>query len=76
MRPFNEWTEYASDTETVFASDAFGRIRKVCEWKLISDTMMHYTAYNRDGSINMHHVHTGKDIPDIWQKYHTRERKQ
>lgn len=72
MKPFNEWTEYASDMETVFATDGAGKVHKVCEWRLISDTEMHYTAYNDDGSVNLHDVFRGEDIAEIWEKYHTR----
>lgn len=76
MKPFNEWTEYASDFEIVFATNATGKVHKVCEWRLISDTEMHYTAYNEDGSINMHHIHTGEGILEIWRRYHTKEKQQ
>ena len=71
-RPFNEWTEYLSDMEIVFSTDAAGKVHRVAEWRLISDTEMHYTAYRRDGSVSIHHVHKGNDILEIWEKYHTR----
>lgn len=69
LRPFDEWTEYCSDQQIVFCVDADLNARKVAEWRLISDTEMHYTAYNRDGSINTHHVFKGDDILDNWNRY-------
>lgn len=70
LRPFNEWTQYASDYEIVFYTDAQSKVHKGAEWRLVSNTEMHYTAFNRDGSINTHHVYTGEDVLDIWEKYH------
>lgn len=65
-------TVYTSDTETVFETDRLGKMRKVAEWRLVSDTRMEYTAYNADGSVNLHYVHEGSEIQGIWEKYHTK----
>ena len=67
---YKEWTEYSSDTETVFVQIEGGKIHKIAEWRLISDTKMEYISYNLDGSIARHSIHTGSDILDCWREYH------
>ena len=69
IRPFNEWTEYFSDQVIAFYTDADSNIHKAAMWQLISDTEMHYTAYNHDGSVNRHDVHKGDDILENWKRY-------
>ena len=50
-------TIYESDRETVVERCHDGITRKMCEWKLINDTTMTYTAFNLDGTVNTYHVH-------------------
>ena len=63
-----EWTKRGGDFQTVFVKEG-EKVRKVAEWRLISDEKMIYTAYNKDGSINTRHTHTGAGVRENWDKY-------